>query len=249
MLHKFFILFLVIFVLLFLIMVIVEFYSWELLFKSLIWLTITVIQLIIIDIDTLTTIVLVYITQYYFCLKSQKINDSIKGLVNDNEHNILRTIKLALIEHNELCSEIHSHNKITKKLYMYAVFNNIPINLFMLHQYLFEDLKFYVQIIVVFIITMQSLTIFVFQFYFASISASIHKPLKILYRLQWNLNGWPFRMGTKIKLLSYFERLSSNRKIGVTIGSIAVMTFPLFSQVYIFYNLSINSLNIIELIL
>jgi hypothetical protein len=218
-------------------MVIVEFYSWELLFKSLIWLTITVIQLIIIDIDTLTTIVLVYITQYYFCLKSQKINDSIKGLVNDNQHNILRTIKLALIEHNELCSEIHNHNMITKKLYMYAVFNNIPINLFMLHQYLFEDLKFYVQIIVVFIITMQSLVIFVFQYYFASLSTSIHKPLKILSRLQWNLNGWPFRMRTKMKLLSCIERLGSNRKIGLTIGSIAVMTFPLFSQVYIFIQL------------
>ncbi len=105
------------------------------------------------------------------------------------------------------------------------------MNLILLYQYLFEDLKFYIQIIVLFLITIQSLTIFVFQYYFASLSASIHKPLKVLSRLQWNLNGWPFRMRTKIKLLSWFERLSSDRKIGAAIGSIAVMTFPLFSEV------------------
>jgi hypothetical protein len=220
-------------------MVIVEFYSWELLFKSLISLIIIVIHLITIAIDALTAIVLVCITQYYLHLKSQKINDSIKSLVNANQHNIMGTIKSALIEHNELCSEIHNHNKITKTLYFYVIFNNIPINLFVLHQYLFEDLKFYVQIIVLFVITIQSLVIFLFQYYFASLSASIHKPLKILSRLQWNLNGWPFRMRTKIKLLTCFERLSSNRKVGFSIGSIAVMTFPLFSQVYIFYNISI----------
>jgi hypothetical protein len=200
-----------------------------------IWLTIIAIHLITIAIDALTIIILIYITQYYLHLKSQKINGSIKSLANGNQHNILGNIKWALIEHNQLCSEIHNHNKITKTLYFYIIFINIPINLFLLHQYLFEDLKFYVQIIFLFILTIQSLVIFVFQYYFASLSASIHKPLNILSRLQWNLNGWPFRMRTKIKLLSCFERLSSNRKIGLSIGSIAVMTFPLFFQVYIFF--------------
>ncbi len=210
---------------------------------------ITMILFIIVVINALTLIAFVYVAQYYVHLKSQKINDSIKSLVNDNRHHIMENIKLALIEHNQLCSEIHNQNKITKKTYTYIIFILIPMNLILLYQYLFEDLKFYIKIIALFLITMQSLNIFLFQYYFASLSASIHKPLKILSRLQWNLNGWPFRMGTKIKLLSYFERLSSNRKIGVTIGSIAVMTFPLFSQVYIFYNLSINSLNTIKWIL
>jgi hypothetical protein len=221
-------------------MVIVEFYSWKLLFKSLIWMTITTILLIIVVIDAITLMALVYVAQYYCHLKSHKINDSIKSLVNVNQHNIMENIKSALIEHNQLCLQIHNNNKITKKTYTYLIFILIPMNLILLYQYLFEDLKFYIQIIVLFLITIQSLSIFVFQYYFASLSASIHKPLNILSRLQWNLNGWPFRMRTKIKLLSYFERLSSDRKVGITIGSIAVMTFPLFFQVYIFYNLSIN---------
>ncbi len=37
----------------------------------------------------------------------------------------------------------------------------------------------------------------------------------------------------KIKLLACFERLSSNRKIGFSIGSIAVVTFPLFYKVIV----------------
>ncbi len=53
-------------------------------------------------------------------------------------------------------------------------------------------------------------------------------------------------MRTKIKLLTCFERLSSERKIGFSIGSIAVMTFPLFSQVYIFNNLLIFLANLME---
>jgi hypothetical protein len=52
-------------------------------------------------------------------------------------------------------------------------------------------------------------------------------------------------MRTKIKILSCFERLSSERKIGFSIGSIAVMTFPLFSQVYIF-TIEANSLKCTE---
>ncbi len=74
-------------------MVIVEFYSWELLFKSMIWLTIIAIHLITIAIDALTIIILIYITQYYLHLKSQKINGSIKSLANGNQRNILGNIK------------------------------------------------------------------------------------------------------------------------------------------------------------
>jgi len=227
---------LVFFMLLFLIMVIVEFYSWKLLFKSMIWLIISIIVVIILSIDCLTLIAFIYITNYYLKLKFRKINDSIMSLVNLNKHNPMETIKSALIQHNNLCLEIHNHNKITKRLYFYIIFNVMPTNLIVLHQYLFEDIKFYVQIVYLLIITMQLLAIFVFQYNFASLSTSIHKSSKILSRLQWKLNGCPFRMRTKIQLLIYFERLSSDRKIGFSIGSLAVMTFPLFSKVYIFYD-------------
>jgi hypothetical protein len=65
----------------------------------------------------------------------------------------------------------------------------------------------------------------------ASLSSKIHKGAKRLSRFQWKINGWPFRTRTKIKILITFERLSSDRKIGFTIGSLAVMTFPLFYRV------------------
>jgi hypothetical protein len=208
--------------------------------------TITIILLITLILDCLTAIAQVYIDQYYLHLKSQQINDFVMSLVNANQIKLFENYKSALIEHNQLCLELHNQNKIMKTLYFYVIFNIIPTNLILLHQYLFENLKFYVQFLVLFIIIIQTLAIFVFQYYFASISASIHKPFKILSRLQWNIRGWPFRMRTKIKLLTCIERLGSNRKIGFAIGSIAVMTFPLFSQVYIFHNLLIILANLMK---
>ncbi len=91
--------------------------------------TITMILLIIVVINAITIIAFVYVAQYYAHLKSQKINDSIKSLVNDNQNNIMENIKSALIEHNQLCLEIHNYNKITKRTYTYLIFILIPMNL------------------------------------------------------------------------------------------------------------------------
>jgi len=153
------------------------------------------------------------------------------SLVKNKKTNSIEKIKLALIEHNGICEEISDMNKITNKLYFTFVFVMIPINLLLLHQYLFEDLKFYIKICALFIIIVESIAIFLFQFYIASISSSMHKSRQNLLKLQWEINGWPFRTRTKIKLLTCFERLSSDRKIGFSIGSLAVMTFPLFYKV------------------
>ncbi len=125
----------------------------------------TFILFVNIAIDALITTAFIYETQYYLHLKSQKINELIMNLVNDNQ--TMETIKSALIEHNQLCLELHNQNKITKTLCTYTIFNIIPTNLILLHQYSFENLKLYVQFIVLFIITFQSLAIFLFQYYFA----------------------------------------------------------------------------------
>jgi len=63
---------------------------------------------------------------------------------------------------------------------------------------------------------------------FCIFSSSIHKSVKLLSRIKWTINAWPFRMKIKI-----FWKISSNRKIGFTIGSLAVMTFPFFYKVSI----------------
>jgi hypothetical protein len=159
------------------------------------------------------------------------MNDTIMSLVKNKKTNSIENIKSALIEHNSICEEISDMNKILKSIYFTFVFVMIPINLLLLHQYLFEDLKFYIKIIALFIIIVQSMAIFYFQLYIASISSSMHKPRQNLLKLQWEINGWPFRTRTKIKLITCFERLSSDRKIGLSIGSLAVMTFPLFYRV------------------
>jgi hypothetical protein len=105
------------------------------------------------------------------------------------------------------------------------------MNLCLLHQFLFENLKFHHRVVFGFSILIQLLIIFFFQLLVASLSSKIHKAGKRLSRFQWKINGWPFRARTKIKILNTFERLSSDRKIGFTIGSLAVVTFPLFYRV------------------
>jgi hypothetical protein len=104
----------------------------------------------------------------------------------------------------------------------------IPMNLCLLHEILFEEFEIYVQIFFGFTLIMQMIIIFLFQLLTASLSSKIHIGGKKLSRLQWKINGWPFR--TKIKLLACFERLSSNRKIGFSIGSIAVVSVVLQSN-------------------
>jgi hypothetical protein len=180
---------------------------------------------------------MIYIIQYYLHLKIRNMNESIANLLKNKKINSIESIKSALFEHNGICEQISNMNKISKSLYFTIIFVMIPINLLLLHQYLFEDLKFYIKIISLFIIIIQSMGIFFFQFNLASCSASMHKSVKILAKLQWEINGWPFRTRTKIKVLTCFERLSSNKKIGFSIGSLAVMAFPLFYRVNNFFSI------------
>ena len=44
-------------------------------------------------------------------------------------------------------------------------------------------------------------------------------------------------MRFKLKLLMCFEKLSSDRKLGMSIGSLGVMTLPLFSKVMFMFTL------------
>ncbi len=211
--------------------VIYEFYNWIQLLKALVCLTLNMALFISSVINGFLTMAIVYIIQYYLHLKIRNMNQNIANLLKKKKINSIESIKSALFEHNGICEEISDLNKISESLYFTFIFVMIPINLLLLHQYLFEDLKFYIKICALFFLVVQSIAIFLFQFYIASISSSMHKPRQNLLKLQWKINGWPFRTRTKIKLLTCFERLSSNRKIGFSIGSLAVMTFPLFYKV------------------
>jgi hypothetical protein len=178
--------------------------------------------------------VFAFLIVYYFRVRAEKINKIIDDLIARNQmsgHHISSSIKSFICEHKQICTQLFNYNQFWKKLYFSFTFTVIPINLCSLHQFLFENQKFYNRAALGFSILIELIFIFFVQLLAASLSSKIHKTGKRLSELQWRINGWPFRARTKIKILNTFERLSSNRKIGFTIGSLAVMTFPLFYRV------------------
>jgi hypothetical protein len=188
-----------------------------------------------------------FLIVYYFGVRTEKINKIINYLIASNQmsgHHISSAIKSFICEHNQICTQLLKYNQFWKKLYFSFIFTIIPMNLFYLHQFLFENQNFYIRAVFGISILLHITVIFFVQFLVASLSSKIHKTGKRLSRFQWKINGWPFRARTKIKILTTFERLSSDRKIGFTIGSLAVMTFPLFYRVinFVFLLLSKNKL-------
>jgi len=214
--------------------IIIKYFSWKLLLESLFIQIITWIYLIIFGINSLITTTFVYLISYYFNLKTNKMNRNLNVLLNSkrlNSYQVSITVKSFIFEHNQICVQISSFNKFWKKLYLIFVFTVIPMSLCFLHQFLSEEIELFVRFYIGFAVLVEFVVIFFFQFMIASISSSMHKSVNNLSRLQWAMNGWLFRTRTKIKLLACFERMSSKRKIGFSIGSLAVMTFPLFYKV------------------
>ncbi len=180
--------------------------------------------------------VFVYLITYYFRLRAENVNKIMNDLIINDQlsgHQISSAVKEFISKHNQICAQLWSYDKFWKKLYLSFVLTMIPMNLCLLHEILFEEFEIYDKIFLGFTLIIQMIIIFFFQLLTASLSSKIHIGGKKLSRLQWKINGWPFRTRIKIKLLACFERLSSNRKIGFSIGSIAVVTFPLFYKVIV----------------
>ena len=151
---------------------------------------------------------------------------------------IHKNIKQFIEEHNDFCQLFIVYNRFWSQIYFASFFTMMPINLVLLHQILFEDIEWKIRVFLGFVVLLLTLEICIIQYIFAYISYEIHKTTKLLARLQWRLKGWPFRLTFKLKLLTYFERLSCKRKIGFTIGPTFVLTFQVFSQVNkIFYSM------------
>ncbi len=174
----------VIIVVLALMIIIYEFYSWLLLLKELVCLTLNMALFVQLIINGYLALAFVYIIQYNLHLKMRNINQNIANLLKNNKINSIESIKSALLQHNRICEQISHINKILKKLYFTFVFVMNPINLLLLHQYLFEDLKFYIKIIALIIIIVESIAIFFFQFYFACLRQCINPD-----KTYWNFNG------------------------------------------------------------
>jgi hypothetical protein len=121
------------------------------------------------------------------------------------------------------------------------------MNICFTHQFLFGSLGLYVQFFFGLTVFIELIVIFLFQFLTASVSTKIHKSEKYLARIQRNITKRSlFCLRIKFKLLTYFERLRSNRKIGLAIGSVAVMTLPLFYRVMKINNLILNVIKVLK---
>ena len=123
------------------------------------------------------------------------------------------------------------YNKFWSKPYFALMLTMVPVHLLLLHTILFENtndhVKFYLTIITIYL----TIGHFLLQFFYAYLTKQIHQNSKLLAHLQWRLKGWPFRLQSKLKLIAYFERLSANKKIGITLGPTVTLTFPIFAQV------------------
>ena len=152
------------------------------------------------------------------------------------KHNIYMKTKLFIEEHNIFCSLIENYNIFWSKIYVIAISHIFPMSLIALHQILFENLLSQILIFFITFSILGFIFIFIIQYFIVLISTNSHKMCVKLSQIQWKLNGYPFGLGFKIQLMLYFERLSSSRKIGIKIGSVAVLTSILFYLVlnYIF---------------
>ena len=133
--------------------------------------------------------------------------------------------------HQMICIQFKLMNKCVTVINYTMMFIFIPDTLILLHQLFFDPLNGFIKVLFVLTLVMLYMPLIGAQFMFALHSKRLHQMCVKLSRLQWRVNGWPFRMRFKLKLLICFEKLSSDRKLGANIGSLGVMTFPKFYKV------------------
>ena len=128
-------------------------------------------------------------------------------------------------EHNRYCTHINAINQFWKNLILTYLLTMLPINLIIIHQLLFEDITLQLRLFFVVCTVYSDSLLFGVQYTFAQLSIKIHSKYAKLSRLQWCLNGYPFRMRIKMKLIMSFERLTSTKhRIGITMASIVLTT-------------------------
>ena len=182
-------------------------------------------------------VLFIYSGHLYLANTNRKITNihnknilAFKRVVRFHIHN---NIKQFLYEHNQFCMTLSQYNKFWSNIFLAFILSLIAISLMYMEQFFFEPINTDIKILIGLITFTWIALISITQLAFAYLSKRIHQTAVPLSRLQWRLNGWPFRVNNKIKLMTYFERLSSNKKIGITLGPTVAMTIPIFSQVNI----------------
>ena len=209
----------------------VQFYTWQQFILSLPFLMIWLIAFYTFMFDTVIALTLSFFVIYYEHLRVDKINKSIQKAYDDRDNrHVHRLVKQFTDEQNRYCIHIWTLDKFIKRSYLAICVLCIPINLLLMHQIFFETVPIHMKIFNLSMLVLNDSAVFLLQFINASLSKKIHSMSIRLSCLQWSVNGYPFRMRIKFKLLMCFERLSAKKKIGLTFAG-TTMTYPRFGQV------------------
>ena len=174
--------------------------------------------------------------EYSFVLTIPSANNKIKDIFRNNtlffrKIQMFMSMKLFLEEHNQFCLAIYQYNRFFSEMYLLLLVTMIPLNMLGLHQLLFEDLDLSLGSYLAFLMAVLFVMFIGLSYTATFISRRAHSMAVPLSQLQWRLHGWPFRLNNKIKLMTYFERLSDKKKIGFTIGPLITVTSPIFAKV------------------
>ena len=165
----------------------------------------------------------------------RNVNNRLSSIMKNNKgidrFVIHRELRKFMSDHNEICRLFLVYNKFFSKLYFNIVITLVPASLILFHTILFEKINGNVKSYLIFATIVLIASIFISQYFYAYLTKQVHKHTLLLSKIQWNVKGWPFRLQTKLKLMAYFERLSANKKIGLTLGPTMTLTFLVFSQV------------------
>ena len=196
--------------------------------------TITLVVSLCLSCDGFAGTVFFALGTYELHLRADNTNNKImlNNKLQLNPKNIKSKLDRYILEHNNLCRKVDMFSKFWKDMYLILLLTFYQSTLMLLYQVLFERIEFYIIRLLFLIIIFNCYSILFFlQYLFALLSYKMHRQYTVLARSQWLLTQTNSSLRSKLKVQTYMERLSSNRRIGISIGSVTVITFPLFSTV------------------
>ena len=195
----------------------------------------TLIVLLMFALDGLGGTAVTIIITYYLHLSIDAINSQFNAVLKESHLKpqiLYSEIKYYFTEHNNCCKQIRDINALMQNLWLIFLITLVPASMIIMHQVIFEEMDYSIKILLIETDLIWFLLFFITQYFMASVSRKLHSMGKHLPRLQSSLKRVYFSFGFKIKVLTYFESLISRRKIGLSIGSLSVITSTLFAQVY-----------------
>ena len=159
-----------------------------------------------------------YIIRFYH------LNNFSKRILSSNYSlKTMMSITLFIIEeHCTLCSYIYLSNPLWSILLAIFVWLNIPINIFWLNQLSRFEMNISEFLLIMIAALCQLVGNYIVILHIALINKHAHKLKMPLYKLLMSANKFPIKF--KLKVSSYMEKVMSNHRIGVTIGTSTVIT-------------------------